>query len=216
VPYVRPRVDGKAASAASEYLAVRRSVDGGETFGAERTIADFSFGGARYTNIPSLAVDAAHGDRLYAAWLELDAAGNAGVMFSLSADKGSTWSGPVLLSEQREARRGADAPGPAYDAFLPTVAVNAAGVVGIAWYDTRATPGDRPGWEYRLRASIDGGRTWPPSARVSERRTTTRKRGAGHTGGLAAAADGAFHLLWVDDRTGLQQVWTARVTVGPG
>lgn len=35
----------------------------------------------------------------------------------------------------------------------------------------------------------------------------------GDTAGLAADADGVFHPLWADDRTGVSQVWTARVTV---
>jgi hypothetical protein len=35
----------------------------------------------------------------------------------------------------------------------------------------------------------------------------------GHTAGLAAAADGVFHPLWVDNRTGRPQMWTATVSV---
>lgn len=35
----------------------------------------------------------------------------------------------------------------------------------------------------------------------------------GHTGGMAVTADGRFHPLWVDNRTGISQVWTAPVTV---
>jgi hypothetical protein len=86
---------------------------------------------------------------------------------------------------------------------------------GVAWYDTRGLSGERPGWNYRFRTSLDGGDTWQPSVRVSEQKTTLANRGPGHTGGLAAAADGTFHLLWIDGRTGQQQVWTARVTVSP-
>lgn len=37
----------------------------------------------------------------------------------------------------------------------------------------------------------------------------------GHTGGMAATADGRFHPFWVDNRTGIAQLWTAAVTV-PG
>lgn len=35
----------------------------------------------------------------------------------------------------------------------------------------------------------------------------------GHTAGLAADANGIFHPFWVDNRTGIAQVWTAPVTV---
>jgi hypothetical protein len=36
---------------------------------------------------------------------------------------------------------------------------------------------------------------------------------AADTGGLAADADGAFHPIWVDNRTGVGQLWTSRVGV---
>ena len=35
----------------------------------------------------------------------------------------------------------------------------------------------------------------------------------GHTAGMAADANGAFHPVWIDNRTGLPQMWTAPVTV---
>ncbi len=35
----------------------------------------------------------------------------------------------------------------------------------------------------------------------------------GHTNGLAADANGMFHALWVDGRSGIHQVWTATITV---
>jgi hypothetical protein len=35
----------------------------------------------------------------------------------------------------------------------------------------------------------------------------------GHTAGLAADANGVFHPLWVDNRTGIHQIWTASITV---
>ena len=36
---------------------------------------------------------------------------------------------------------------------------------------------------------------------------------AGHTNGLVADASGKFHALWVDNRTGLNQVWAAPIAV---
>lgn len=38
----------------------------------------------------------------------------------------------------------------------------------------------------------------------------------GETAGLAADAAGAFHALWIDNRTGFEQVWTARIWVVGG
>jgi hypothetical protein len=37
--------------------------------------------------------------------------------------------------------------------------------------------------------------------------------GGGHTAGLDADANGVFHPFWVDNRTGVAQIWTAAVTV---
>jgi hypothetical protein len=35
----------------------------------------------------------------------------------------------------------------------------------------------------------------------------------GHSAGLAADANGVFHALWIDNRTGRAQMWTAPITV---
>ena len=35
----------------------------------------------------------------------------------------------------------------------------------------------------------------------------------GHTAGMAADASGRFHPFWIDNRTGVSQIWTAAVTV---
>jgi hypothetical protein len=47
--------------------------------------------------------------------------------------------------------------------------------------------------------------------------TMTGKWGGGHhpgdTGGFDADADGVFHALWVDNRTGIPQLFTAPITV---
>ncbi|HZS07661.1 MAG TPA: hypothetical protein VFD58_22690 [Blastocatellia bacterium] len=48
---------------------------------------------------------------------------------------------------------------------------------------------------------------------AATRKKLGRRVGPGDTAGLAAAADGTFHPLWVDYRTGTPQVWTATVTV---
>ena len=194
------------------YLVARRSADGGSTFFEPVEVAAFSTIEGRYGHIPALAADPRHGDRLYAAWLDAASDGSFRVCVSRSSDRGSSWTRPALVSDHENDVEG-DPAGGRHDAFLPALAVNREGVVGVVWYDTRVAPGEAPGWEYRFRASSDAGETWWPSVRVSERRTTLEHRAAGHTAGLAASADGDFHPLWIDGRTGRQQVWTARVTV---
>jgi BNR/Asp-box repeat len=200
--------------AGTPYLAVRRSTDGGETVGEEYVVGDWNVINAPQLGLAMLAADPGskrHKDRLYAAWADETPAGLR-VMLSRSADKGLTWSKPMLLSEQPEPKPGEKA----YDALIPAVAVNTAGVVALSWYDRRGLPADSKGWNVRLRASLDGGETWLPSVQVND--AGSEKRGIaslGHTAGLAADAGGQFHPTWIDHRTETLQVWTAAVTV-PG
>jgi hypothetical protein len=125
---------------------------------------------------------------------------------------------------------------------MPVIAVNNAGVVGVSWYDRRDHPDNR-GWDIRFTASLDGGDTWAPNVRVSEQPNTFTSKTVwpvnlpfppvssaggpasielwvnnmmlygGDTTGIATDANGAFHLAWADNRTGMLQVWTSAVTV---
>ena len=102
---------------------------------------------------------------------------------------------------------------------MATVAVNKGGVVGVLWYDRREA-NDNLAYHTRFAASFDGGLTFSPSVRVSAApNDPTAQRDAqpfvatgGDTAGLTAAADGRFHAVWIDNRTGRQQVWTAAIT----
>ncbi len=191
-------------------------------------------------------------DRLYAAWSDARS-GRAEIYFSYSTDKGRTWTSPRVVSD--DSAWTSPKVGP--DNELPTLAVNRDGVVGLLWYDRRDNL-DNLGFYPRFRASLDGGDTWLPSVRLTDRPNqftqpdgtqlateVTRQIDAGepadseaglapravnsgpttmrvvneewitngHTAGLEADARGVFHPLWVDNRTGVKQVYTAPVTV---
>ena len=80
------------------------------------------------------------------------------------------------------------------------------------------TPSSRWCYYTRFSASLDGGDAWLPSVRVSEAPNAPKTNSSfgitgGHTAGLAADKSGTFHALFVDDRTGTQQVWIAPITV---
>ena len=207
------------------------SRDGGESFGPARTVAKWyhRFGRGRSATIPALAADTSAGpfrDRLYAAWTDFRS-GRSQILLSHSEDRGRSWSDPIVVN------RGG---GPA---FRPTLAVNGEGVLGIAWHDRRESPSGL-GYAVRFAASLDGGETVEPGVRVSDEPfryawdaglLTIGMDGGGdgahradvslhsfneiggHTSGLAVDAAGRFHPLWVDNRTGVSQVWTAPVTV---
>ncbi|HEY2972627.1 MAG TPA: sialidase family protein [Pyrinomonadaceae bacterium] len=154
------------------------------------------------------------------------------VLISYSSDTGKTWSSPVVVSDYDSKPNTLNPP----DDCMPSIAVNSAGVVGVMWYDHRDSP-DNTGYWPRFSASLDGGETFLPSVKVSEAPSSlafvpsaSSRSGngklafsvagvdemqfnGGHTAGLTSSADGAFHPLWVDNRTGISQVWTAAVTV---
>jgi hypothetical protein len=191
------------------------------------------------STIPSLAADTTRGpfrDRLYAVWPDLRS-GRVEVLLSTSPDSGKTWTAPRVVNDDRPRR--APAGGPNH--LHPVVAVNGAGVIGVAWYDRRERP-DELGWDVRFSASLDGGETFLPSVKVSEHpnspgaprrwhleaftRPATDKAPAittiglhffnvigGDTGGHTADAKGSFHPLWVSNATGTAQLWTAPVRV---
>jgi hypothetical protein len=242
------RLRGPKLTEPNAWLKIVKIQDGGERLSKSTVVSDFYL--AEETprwrhHIPALAVDQTSGpfrDRLYAVWADIRS-GRSQIMLSHSEDKGKSWSAPTIVSDD-QARPGANA-GP--DAFMPAIAVNSKGVVGISWYDRRDSP-DNLGWWTRFAASIDGGETFLPSVRVSKAPfaldhdqdllvypvlsggglpadwggggpvETLLWIGrfdytGGDTAGLAADAAGTFHPLWVDNRTGVAQVWTNTVTV---
>ncbi|HLK56334.1 MAG TPA: sialidase family protein [Chthonomonadaceae bacterium] len=203
---------GSYAKDRTPYLAVRRSTDGGVSFGDEALVGNWNVQNNPQLCLPAMAVDSGstkYRDRLYVVWAEERESGLQ-VRCSYSKDRGASWSKPVLLSEQPEGKAGEKT----YNACIPSVAVNKAGAVAVLWYDQRGLPSDGKGWNVRLRVSPDGGETWLPSVQVNK--VTSEKASLallGHTSGLAADAEGVFHPLWIDNRTGVLQVWTAAVTV---
>jgi hypothetical protein len=193
-------------------LTVARSEDGGQSYREAPTVAKYM---SSDIGLPGLAADAAspdYKDRLYLVWPDQSPTGKR-VWLARSQDRGGTWSKPVLLSEQSEEVEAAKR----YDSFLPAVAVNKTGVVGVMWYDSRGLPAKKRGWNIRFRASLDGGETWLPSVRVTDRDSlfeeAVKSTWPGDTAGLVADADGVFHAAWIDNRTGVRQIWTAAIRV---
>ncbi len=241
VPFtVIPQKREKRWGGEPRLLKVTRSTSGGESFDPALLVADFYhpiYGeGTEALSVPYLAADPGSPDfkdRLYLVWPD-KRLGHLRIMFAYSADKGKSWSRPRVVSEDDLLPGGVEGP----DNFLPVVAVNRNGVVGVSWYDRRDHH-DNLGWWLRFRASLDGGETFLPSIRVSEAPSTFTEDTewdiraharynksisfifmldgfffiGGHTSGMAVDAAGVFHPLWVDNRTGVAQLWTASVSV---
>jgi len=231
------------------WMKVAASDDGGETFSKAVTISDLTLYTTRSAGaIPYLAADRSSGpfkDRLYAVYTDARS-GRCDIMFSYSYDKGKNWSKPAVVNDDSPPIDLTNGP----DHFMPVVAVNREGVIGVMWYDRRDSPNNLD-WAVRFTASLDGGETFMPSVKVSAAPfthgrdgnkwvTMANGAGGGHnyqsrsfnagplslelgvsvwyfkggdTAGMAADANGVFHPFWVDNRTGISQVWTAPVIV---
>ena len=234
--------DGQSvpASRPSGFIKVMTSSDGGDTLNPATQVSDMyaDWRQQAKSTIPRVDADvftSVFRDRIYAVWADGRFGGRTQIVLSYSTDKGNTWSKPRLVNDDRLPARGALE----RSAAMPAVAVNKDGIIGVTWYDRRDSPNDVD-YYVRFAASLDGGETFTSSVRVSERPRVfdqneqwpikglaiAEKTGpvrlviirdewlsSGDTAGLAADASGIFHPLWIDDRTGVRQVWTASVSV---
>ncbi|MCC6928390.1 MAG: exo-alpha-sialidase [Gemmatimonadaceae bacterium] len=223
-----PRTTTGKPTVTQSTLMLVRSRDGARTLDPPHVVANVTSG----YNLPhargitgTLAVDASsgpHRGRLYASWADY-ATGRGEILVTWSDDAGATWSPPRPVNDDAGARAGtgARADNGGADHSMATIAVSRHGVVGVLWYDRREFPaGD--GYRPRFSASRDGGVTWSASVAVATAPNAARaQRGpdylanGGDTAGLATSADGRFHAAWIDNRTGVQQVWTAAISVHP-
>jgi hypothetical protein len=184
--------------AANYWLDVITSTDGGETWNTATHIGDYWMNRPRSEGavIPDIAIDPGSSlfkDRIYVVWSDFRS-GRLEVMLSYSSDKGKTWSREQIINDDRPARDPL-VNGP--DNVTPVVAVNKDGVVAIAWYDRRDFE-DNISWNIRMRASLDGGETWTPSVKVTDKpslfggnETWIAQAGAGGGGGGRGRGGGA-------------------------
>jgi hypothetical protein len=211
------------------WIKVAISRDGGRTLEPASIVATTALG--MDLRSPSLqlgmAADTSNGpfrNRLYVVW-QAKRLKRFRILFSYSDDTGKTWSEPVTVDDSAP-RENSEGP----NDFEPAVAVNGQGVVGVLWYDRRDNPDDL-GWYARFTASLDGGDTFLSSVRVSTAPMSFAGRhravfnyhfgktvmdtayAASYTVGFASGPDGVFHAVWVDNRTGDWQLWTAPVSV---
>lgn len=150
------------------------------------------------------------------------------VMASRSADRGQSWLAPVLVAALRA--RGAADPetGHAIRAgeVVPSSAVDAAGVVWVAWEDARFSGGARDG--IALSRSEDGGATWsaPRQVNGAPEVLAFRPAVAAGAGGVAvtyydlrddagAAARGSWTTFWRATSTDGGATWTDAPGGGP-
>lgn len=189
---------------------VIRSGDGGKSFSEPLFVTDVC--GREFTHVVADASAGPHRDRIY--WVCSD---GYRVHVLRSADRGETWSTPVLVNRGSRGNRVA----------IPAIAVNRSGVVAVSWYDARDDPREYRGnfscQQLFASASLHGGQTFVAEVKVSSTENCSDTPLNGEAGrrwpaggdyhGLAAAADGRFHVMWADSRDGLYQLRTAIISV---
>ena len=160
----------------SRTIRLRKSADGGTSFGASSVVAGtqaaFSYAiPAQPARKVRMAVSAAadltagpHADAVYLAWSDTTAAvsedpvaNHARIQVAASRDGGASWT--VTTPHRTD-----DAS--TVDRFHPALAVGPDGTVHLAFYDTRHVP-DRSGVDLYYSFSTDGARTWSQARRIT-------------------------------------------------
>jgi len=160
---------------------VVRSADGGQTWSAPVTVAEFTTGDGGFHSgadpdsgdrlqAPSAftGVDVAPDGTVYLVWRHALSEQLSELRMSRSADGGRTWSAPRSVTVPRAAT------------FLPHLAVAGDGTVGLSYHDTRRDVAGDDAFtaDVWLARSRDGGRTWREEALVGPvdlRRAPTRE-----------------------------------------
>lgn len=192
----------------SPLWAVRPSDDGSGYEMSEITSEHIPVG------FPMMAMDRSSGPRrdwIYSVWTRSNE--RPDVMIAHSDDFGASWSAPTRVQADTVIA----------NRTMPAVAVNGAGTVMVAWVDGRHHEGDC--WDVYAAASLDGGATFVPERRLTPEPTcpagpgngngaaAQRWRWGGDYIGLDADANGAFHVVWADSRTGTYQLYMAQLAV---
>lgn len=195
-----------------EQLRFRKSLDGGLTWQPELTLANCDANllyndqncssGYRMTNYPVPAVDISHSPyrgTVYIAWSSSTEAGNYNIYLTKSVNGGSTWSAPLLLNDDNTTRH----------QWWPWIAVHPiTGDVAVSWCDRREDP-QNCDFAYYGTISTDGGETWCPSIRITDRQLDTQGRGfLGDYTGLTASNLG-FHAAWPDTRNDAADIYAS-------
>lgn len=166
-----------------------------------------------------------------------DAVGNpvdaAEIFFARSEDYGRTWKsikipGTSIPRSVNDDNGGKRSDGTLQDVtadqFMVRMEVNAAGDVGLVWYDTRHDPGNHLIDVFGA-ISTDAGKTFSPNFRVSDRSFDadqgkfTDSMGnpilfLGDTVGFAMSDQSAY-VAWTDTRNGNQDIYFRKLPIDP-
>lgn len=130
------------------------------------------------------------------------------VVIHMSSDQGNTWSAGIRVNQ--------DLINNGRVQYFPTIAVDDNGGVNVIYYDNRQIESDS--MDVYLSRSTDGGISWN-DYRINEHRfrpkTVAGSGGAGNQGDNMGIvfANNKLWALWMDDHTGVYQIWAAAVNL---
>ncbi len=179
-------------------------------------VRDASFGtyGIRVPDFPRIDVDKSGGPRngwIYIVTNEFNLApsgSDADVVMNVSSDGGATWT---------RSRVNQDPMNNGKLQFFPAVDVDDNGGVNVVYYSNENTAADSS--EVFVARSLDGGATWD-NILVSDHRFRPRAI-SGLAGGYSGdyigitTANNKIWPVWMDNSTGIYQLWTASIELGP-
>jgi hypothetical protein len=167
-------------------------------------------GNIRVNGIPQIAVDNSAGVRsgwLYIVATEKDlspAGSDPDLVLHRSTDGGQTWSAGIRVNQ--------DPLNNGKIQYFPALAVDDNGGINILFYDDRNTAPDSA--EVYLARSTDGGTTWTERV-ISDHRFKPKPIFGNYQGDHIAllAVGSVLHALWMDDASGIYQIWYATIDI---
>lgn len=163
----------------------------------------------RVNGLPRIAADVSGGPRN--GWIYIvsgerglaPAGSDPDIVLHRSSDGGATWSEGIRVNQ--------DALNSGKTQYFPAIHVDRTGAVNILFYDDRNTTADSSG--VFLARSLDGGDTWT-EREISDHRfkpVPIGGLGQGYQGDNIDLTSTDTHLwpVWMDNSTGVYQVWTA-------
>jgi hypothetical protein len=208
--------DAAAPLAAPEEIDMVLSQNGGATFEPPSKVANVT----RYEQpsirngvfLPSATTDRDHGN-LYVVYQARDAAGVPRILFTKSTNAGASWSTPIAVTDN-----------PGTGVFNAAIAASPDGKeLTVSFYDQRDNPpGNTTLCNLYLAQSVDGGATWQPNIRVTNKTTNAALAPLSAQGymlgdylGIAetTSPDVPAVPVWVDTRTGNPDPFITRVGI---
>lgn len=207
-----------------DFAGFASSPDGGATWSAAQNVFDMNGvngtlpakSNIRVNGLPQIEVDNSGGSR--AGWLYIvtterglaPAGSDPDIILHRSSDGGAHWSAGMRVNQ--------DEAGNGKIQYFPAMAIDSSGGVNIIFYDDRRTSADSA--EVMLARSEDGGTTWNEAV-VSDHRFKPKPIYGGSSNYQGdhialACAGNALHAFWMDDRSGIYQVWSSVIDIAPG